>query len=268
MTAELRAADGVRLTHRAWPVPHPRAAVLLSHGLGEHGGRYDELARALASRGIAVHALDHRGHGLSGGARGHADRFDDLVRDFEAFRAAVAPAGVPHFLFGHSMGALVAIRHLQAHPEAGWRGAILSAPLLRVALRPPRWKVALSGLLSRILPKLPFHNEISLQALSSDPAYEAGYRADALLHQKITPRLYVEMGEAMRRADRARLALPILVLAPGADTIVDPAAVLAWAAKQGAEVRRYPEFRHESLNEGERQRAVDDVLAWVEARLG
>ena len=265
----LATADGARLAFRAWEAPRPRAQLLVSHGLGEHGGRYAELARALAERGISVHALDHRGHGRSPGARGHVDRFARLVSDFDAFRAAVTPAApVPRFLLGHSLGGLVAIRHLQAHPEAAWAGVVLSAPLLGIAVRAPRWKTAISGVLSRVLPRLPFHNEIALDALSSEPGYEAAYRADPLLHQTITPRMYTEMGVAMREARAGgRLPQPLLVIAPGADTVADPAAVTAWAAEQGAEVRRYDGFRHEALNERGRGRVLADVVAWIEARL-
>lgn len=267
----LSAADGTRLAYRSWPVAEPRATVLVSHGLGEHGGRYREVAEALAERGVAVHALDHRGHGRSAGARGHVDRFGDLVRDFETFRAAVAPASGPVFVLGHSLGALVAIRHLQEHPEVRWSGAVLSAPLLGIAVRAPRWKTALSGVLSRVLPRLSFHNEIRLDALSSDPGYESAYRADPLLHQRVTPRMYTEMGRAMQRARAAgSLGVPLLVLAPGGDTVVAPAAVAAWAASQAPEatVVGYPGFRHEALNERERHRVLADVLAWTLARIG
>lgn len=268
----LAAADGAPLAFRSWrPAGDARGAVLVSHGLGEHGGRYGELGDALAGRGIEVHALDHRGHGRSGGARGHVDRFAELVRDLETFRAAVAPASGPVFLLGHSMGALVALRHLQAHPGVRWSGVVLSAPLLGIAVRAPRWKTALSGVLARLLPRLPFHNEIRLDALSSDPGYEAAYRADPLLHQVITPRMYTELGAAMRAARSAPPpAVPLLVLAPGADAVADPRAVAEWAAEQGAEatVLRYPGFRHEALNERERHRVLADLLAWIEARTG
>jgi alpha-beta hydrolase superfamily lysophospholipase len=60
----------------AWPIdsdlrayadvpPEPWAAVLLLHGFGEHAGRHALTMAALAQRGIAVYAYDHRGHGRS-----------------------------------------------------------------------------------------------------------------------------------------------------------------------------------------------------------
>lgn len=271
----MRAADGVPIHHQAWAAEHPRAVLLVSHGHGEHGGRYGELARHLAERGITVHAVDHRGHGRSGGPRGHVDRFDDYVRDLEAWRRAATaklPRETPVFLLGHSLGGLIAIRHLQTHPEAGFRGAVLSAPLLGIAVRAPAWKTALSGLFSRILPRLPFSNELDPSMLSTAPGYVEAYRADALLHPTITPRLYTEMVRAMedafRRPDSIRV--PLLVLAPTGDRVVAPEAVARFASACPGEVdvRRYEGFQHEALNEAERHRVMADVAEWLEGRIG
>jgi alpha-beta hydrolase superfamily lysophospholipase len=275
LSGELRAADGVRLHHVAWlPDAPPRAVVLVSHGHGEHGGRYAELARHLAERGMTVHAIDHRGHGKSGGPRGHVDRFGDYVRDLEAWRRAVTaevPSAVPVFLLGHSLGGLIAIRHLQTHPEAGFRGAILSAPLLGIAVKAPRWKVALSGFFSRVLPRLPFSNELDPSMLSTAPGYVDAYRADTLLHPTITPRLFTEIGVAMRAAFEQpdSIRIPLLVLAPTGDRVVAPEAVarFASACPGDVQVRRYEGFMHEALNETERHRVMDDVSGWLNARI-
>ena len=274
-SSTLRADDGTRLHALRWPAERPRAALLLSHGLGEHAGRYAALARDLAPRGIEVHAVDHRGHGRSGGARAYVQRFSRYVGDFEAFRQHVAaslPAGMPVFLLGHSLGGLIALRWLEAHPGAGLAGAILSAPLLGIRKEAARWKVALSGVLSRLLPWVPIPNEIDPAELSSDAAYVRSYREDPLVHAKITPRLYTEMMAAMGDAvaERGRLALPLLFVVPGADSIVREEDTLRFAAELGGDVtvRRYPGFRHESLNELERARPIADIVRWIEARIG
>ena len=273
-SSTLRADDGTRLHALRWPAERPRAALLLSHGLGEHAGRYAALARDLAPRGIEVHAVDHRGHGRSGGARAYVQRFSRYVDDFEAFRQHVAadlPAGMPVFLLGHSLGGLIALRWLEAHPGAGLAGAILSAPLLGIRKEAARWKVALSGVLSRLLPWVPIPNEIDPAELSSDAAYVRSYREDPLVHAKITPRLYTEMMAAMGDAvaERGRLALPLLFVVPGADSIVREEDTLRFAAELGGDVtvRRYPGFHHESLNELERARPIADIIRWIEARI-
>jgi alpha-beta hydrolase superfamily lysophospholipase len=272
-TGELRGGDGVRLHYRAWPAPGARAALLLCHGLGEHGGRYARFAAELVGRGISVYALDLRGHGRSGGPRAYADRFGRLVDDFERFRRRVAALeeGTPLLVMGHSFGGLVVIRWLQAHGPGGVRAAVLSAPLLGVAVQAPRWKVAASGVLSRLIPALPLSSEIRPEELSSDPAYVSSYREDPLVHTRITPRLYTEFMAAIAAADgeRDRLRLPLLFLAPGADTIVREDAVLAFARSLAGDVaiREYPGFRHESLNDVGRERVVADVAGWIEEKL-
>jgi lysophospholipase len=274
VSSEFRAAGGVRLHVLSWPVDRPRAIVLLSHGLGEHAGRYAPLARDLAPRGIELHALDHRGHGRSGGVRGHTPRFGRLVGDFDAFARRVmdsAPAGVPVFLLAHSLGGLIGIRWLETQP-AGLRGAILSAPLLGVAKQAARWKTSMSGLLSTVLPWIPISGEVDPAELSQDPAYLRSYRDDPLVHDKITPRLYTEMVQAMRDAfaERERISIPLLFIVPGADTIVREEMTLRFAEHLHGDVtvKRYPGFHHESLNELQRARPIADLLAWMEARLG
>ena len=274
-SSEFRSADGLRLHSLSWPVGRARAVLLLSHGLGEHAGRYAALARDLAPRGIEVHALDHRGHGRSWGIRGHARRFERLVDDFDAFAVRVmetAPPGVPIFLLAHSLGGLIGIRWLQTRPHPELRGAILSAPLLGIAKQAARWKTALSGFLSAVLPWIPIPNEVDPAELSSDPAYTRSYREDPLVHDRISPRLYTEMVGAMRDAfaEKDRISLPLLFLVPGADTIVREEAALRFAESLRGDVtvRRYPGFHHESLNELERARPIADLLAWIEERIG
>ena len=265
--------DGLRLAYRAWVPASPRAALLVVHGLGEHGGRYAALARDLSARGVAVFALDLRGHGRSGGARAYTPRFERMVDDLEAFRRHVAlklPGAVPVFLLGHSLGGLVTIRWLETHPEGPVAGAILSSPLLGVAVKAPRWKVAAAGVLTHLLPKLPLSNEIDPAELSSDPAYVRSYREDPLVHTKITPRLYTELmahiGHAL--ADGGRIRHPLLFLVSGADSVVraDETHRFARGLSGDVTVHGYDGFRHESLNEAGRARPLADLTAWLEGK--
>ena len=273
-SGSLAAADGVRIAYRSWRQGPDHAGVLVSHGLGEHGGRYAGVARHLVPRGFSVCAPDHRGHGLSGGQRAYLGRFEEVVDDLERLRAKLEDglfARRPVFLYGHSFGGLVALRHLQTHPGR-FRGAILSAPLLGIAVKAPKWKLALSGVLSKLLPRLPLGNEIDPAALSHDPAYVRAYRDDPLVHDRITPRLYTEMVEHIGRAfaERGRLGLPLLFLVPTDDAIVDEDAVLRFAGGLPGDVtvRVYEGFRHEPHNEVGRERVMADVAEWLEARAG
>jgi alpha-beta hydrolase superfamily lysophospholipase len=71
-------------------------------------------------------------------------------------------------------------------------------------------------------------------------------------------------------AEKDRIALPLLFLVPGADSIVreEDALRLAESLEGDVTIRRYPGFHHESLNELERARPVGDLLEWLEARIG
>jgi alpha-beta hydrolase superfamily lysophospholipase len=57
---------GVAINYYRWPVARPRAVVQIEHGVGEHAGRYQELASELNAAGYIVYADDHRGHGQTG----------------------------------------------------------------------------------------------------------------------------------------------------------------------------------------------------------
>lgn len=274
VSSEFLAADGLRLHAIAWKAERPRAAVFLSHGLGEHAGRYAGLARDFTRRGISLYVLDHRGHGRSGGPRAYTPRFARLVDDLEGFRRRVArdAPGLPLFLYGHSLGGLIALRWLQAHGDVKLAGAVLSAPLLEVKVQAPRWKLALAAPLSRLLPALPMKNEIDPAELTHDAAHVRAYREDPLVSNRITPRLFTEMVAAMAqaRAEGARITVPLLFLIPGEDSIVQEDENLRFAAELRGDVtvRRYPGFRHEPHNEVERDQPVGDVLAWMDERIG
>ena len=81
----LRAADGVGLHAREGRPDTPlRGLVCVMHGLGEHGGRDQQVAGALAPEGLALMALDQRGHGRSDGKRGHTPHYSASLDDIDA----------------------------------------------------------------------------------------------------------------------------------------------------------------------------------------
>lgn len=271
----LEGVDGLRLHFQCWEARAPRAVLLVSPGLGEHSGRYAALAADLAPRGISTYALDHRGHGLSEGRRGHVARFAEFVQDLERFRrevATTAPGDLPVFLLGHSLGGLIALRYLQEIGDTPLRGAILTSPLLGVAVEAPRWLVAISGLLSRVLPALPFASRIDPGLLTRDPAGVEAYRRDPLVHARVTPRLYTEMTAAIGDAfaARERVRVPLLFLVSGEDRIARPekALELARGLPGDVTVRDLEGMYHECLNEVGREDVVDEVADWILARTG
>lgn len=263
-------ADGHLLYYRAWEVESARAVVRIVHGLGEHGGRYAPLAETLRERGIASYALDLRGHGVSEGIRGHVTSFERFLDDMEAF-ARETPTEAPTFLLGHSLGGLIALRAAETGRAGRLAGAILSAPAVALAKRASVWTHAGASVLSRIAPAVGLSNGIDPADLSRDPEAVAAYRSDPLIHDRITPRLYIEMLAAMRAASEAaaEVRLPVLLLAPGDDRITSvPAAQAVASSFAGAvEIRSYAGYFHESLNERECETVLADIVAWLEKRI-
>jgi alpha-beta hydrolase superfamily lysophospholipase len=276
----VRLPDGTATFVRAWPVPDGvarRGSILLVHGLGEHIGRYGHVADRLTALGLEVRGYDLRGHGRSEGARGsipHADAlledlrfvFDDLDR-----RGRAAGDEAPPLLLGHSLGGTIAA----AGTAGGWvapRALALSSPAL--ALHVGSLRAAVLKLAQRLIPDRQLPNALPAAKLSHDPAEVAAYRADELVHDRITPRMYgflAGAGTAVRR-DAARLTVPTLLLVAGDDAIVDADGSRELAARlaPGAgTLQFYDGLYHETFNEREpdRARVLGDLGAWLEQQL-
>jgi alpha-beta hydrolase superfamily lysophospholipase len=165
----------------------------------------------------------------------------------------------------------VALRGIQEGRAGVLGGAILSAPALALVSGDTVWHRAAGSLLSRLAPALGLPNGIPPEHLSHDPAEVRAYAEDPLVHDRITPRLYVEMLAAMRRAarDAPDVILPVLLLAPGDDRVTDARTSLAVADRFSGEVtvRSYPAFFHEPFHEQGREKAFDDVAGWLEDRI-
>jgi alpha-beta hydrolase superfamily lysophospholipase len=269
-TETLKTADGLDLFVRRWQardVPH-RWTFVIAHGLGEHGGRYQHVADWFAPRGATVYAMDHRGHGRSGGQRGHAPSLDVLLDDVElVVHRAADDAGGPLVLVGHSFGGLLAIAYALDRPSRLDR-AVFSAPALVPKVKVPAWKHALAGVLPKIAPKASFANEIDPNVLSRDPAVGRFYVSDPLVHKQITAGLYagtIARGESFI-ARAPELRVPFLLLHGRDDQIVDPSGserFFAGATAPGRAFRLYPGLYHEIFNEVEKEKVFQDIDSWL-----
>ena len=267
--------DGTALRARLWASPHPRGALVIAHGLGEHGGSYRRTVEALLRvLEIDVLAFDFRGSGRSQGKRGVVRSYGDLSLDLAAATGWIAGErpGVPRFLFGHSNGGLVAIRTVLER-DLGLAGLIVSNPSLRLSARVPIWKRLTGEVLLRVAPGITLETGLTNDQLTHDPAIIAEIAADPLRHSRISPPLFFGMSangpSVIARAGEIRL--PTLMILGGSDPIIDPAAGRIFFQNLGAEdktLKVYPEMRHEPLNEIGREAVLADVAAWIDVHLG
>ncbi len=268
--ADFAAPDGNVLAYDAYePGSRARAAVLLVHGWSEHAGRYGWLGPRLAKEGYATYVADLRGHGRSGGRRGHLSRFSQLLGDLQAFRRVVRGRGdVPQILLGHSFGGLVVLRYLETQPSVPPLASVVSGPFLALAHPVPAWKRLVGALLGNVWPSATLAAALDAEHLSRDPAVNAAYATDPAVHGVMTLGAWHEIRWAQRAvvADAAHISGPLLFLLAGDDRIVDTQAARTFAAALPGPVtvRWYADMYHEVLNDPLRERVVDDVLEFLD----
>ncbi|MBS0318297.1 MAG: lysophospholipase [Proteobacteria bacterium] len=271
------AADGQNLALYDWHWPkHPRAVAILVHGLGEHMGRYDHVARRLTDWGLAVRGYDHWGHGASSGPRGGLSSdtrlLDDLADIVDATRAQMArrrQQQLPLVLIGHSLGGLVAARFV-ALAMRPVDALVLSSPALDAGLNSVQ--KLLVATLPRLAPNLRIGNGLKLPYLSRDPAVIAAYRADPLVHDRIAARLAGFIATAGPATVRAapNWRVPTLLMWAGQDRLVNPAgsAAFARAAPPGVVTARcFDAAYHEIFNEPDSGPVFTLLQSWLGLQL-
>ena len=269
-----KARGSSRLHRQSWlPDGETRGIVLLVHGLGEHSSRYGHVASSLTQRGLALHMLDHYGHGKSDGHGGHVPRFSVFMDGVTALLDDVRKTSgdLPLFLVGHSMGGLITARFLMTRQDE-FRAAALSGPAFRSDEAPPAIVLWLNRLLSALVPTLPM---IALDPtlVSRDPAVVEAYVNDPLVHHgKLTSRLIAEMAKAMddTLARAAEVTLPLLIMHGEADKLTAPEGSAEFHASAGSAdktLKLYPGLFHEIFNEPERDTVLADLGNWLEAHL-
>src|SRR5262249_48876857 len=182
--------DNSELYYRCWVPENPHGVLIVLHGLGEHSGRYQFLDDYFSQRGWALYLMDQRGQGHSPGPRCYADHFSDLVDDLHAFVQHVHPLHkkLPLFLVAHSFGGQVAVNYLARQPKE-LKGAVLSSPNLKLAMKVNGLKKMFAYAASRVLPTLSLGNDIHADWVSHDPEVVRAYEADKLVCHSISLRL-------------------------------------------------------------------------------
>ncbi|MEO8542148.1 MAG: lysophospholipase [Betaproteobacteria bacterium] len=271
----LTARDGTNLVVMDWPLQKGpvRGVVLIVHGLGEHAWRYDALAQELNNWGFAVRGYDQFGHGESMGQRGALPSDDRLLQDLaevvDESRARMHDS-TPLIVLGHSMGGLVAARFV-ALGMRRLEGLVLSSPALDPGLG--LFQKLLLAILPPLAPNLRVSNGLNPVYISHDPQVVARYKADPLVHDRVSARLaaFIAHGGSATIASAPSWTLPTLLLYAGADKLVNPAGsrTFASAAPPGVVTSRcFDTLYHELFNEAQpgRSQVFAELKAWLDAR--
>ncbi|SAL47457.1 hydrolase [Caballeronia terrestris] len=274
-TSTVKTRQGVELFLHRWQAGKPLARIALLHGLAEHAQRYDAFAQRLNAAGIELIAVDLRGHGRSSGERVWIDRFDDYLLDADVLVEVAetsAPAGVPLFLMGHSMGGTIAALYVaERAAKRKLAGLILSSAALKPGRDVPRWQLALGKIIGAIRPRFP--------ALTIDPALlsrasgvvEANRRDPLVHHDAIPARTGAQLLAGMTRieAKRASIALPLFVFHGTADKLTEPDGSRDFEAATSSTDSTLLMLEgsfHETLNDLDRDRVIRALIDWTLVR--
>lgn len=266
----LSAADGLVLAVERHPVAGCRGRVVIVHGYAEHKGRYRKLVSELTGAGYECHLFDLRGHGVSGGRRGHVARFAQYREDLHLVAREAGrdlPPGVPLLLLGHSLGGLISLDYVLHHPET-FAALAVSSPFLAPAFAIPPLKRTLGTLASYVLPTLAVPSGLEAAWLSHDPEAVQAYIQDPLVFPTATLGWFTAVEAAQEEvfARSGEIRLPALFLVGGSDPIAAPPRARALFARLGSADKHlvvYDGLFHELFNELLRAQVVAGLLSWL-----
>ena len=266
---------GVRIVYDVWEPDDedPRGVVVLCHGYAEHARRYDHVAQRFGESGLAVYALDLRGHGRSGGKRVYLRDISEYTEDFHTL-VGIAAGEYPDLklvVLGHSMGGGIVFAYGVEHPD-DYAAMVLSGPAVDAQDGVSPVMMFVAKALGQLLPGLPVE-QLPTDAVSRDPEVVAAYNADPMVHHGKLPagiaRALIGVGETMPQRAPA-LTAPLLIVHGEQDKLIPVQGsrhLMECVGSQDADLKVYPELYHEVFNEPERAMVLDDVASWIEAKL-
>ena len=265
--------DDINLYALDWaPQGEPKAVVCLLHGLGEHCSRYDHVARALNQAGYAMLAFDLRGHGRSGGPRGHAPSSEAFLEDIDHLfdQAEKRYPGKPLFLYGHSLGGILALYYcLRRKPDIS--GLVSTGAGLRSPLMEQKLKVAFANTMAAILPTMTLATGLNTEHLSREPQVAQDYRNDPLVHYKAS----LAMASSTIRAAQwtmehaAEFNVPLLLMHGTADQLTYPSGSQEFSRRVSGSctLRLWDGLYHEIHNEPEKEQVIAEIIRWMDNQL-
>ena len=273
---DIYSRDGTRLAFNTWePAGGAAAQVLISHGFGEHASRFDWLASQFTAAGIRVGCADYRGMGRSDGMRSRVRDYDEYLDDLGAAETALRSEAdsLPLFVYGHSMGGLIALLRACRADRPALAGTLLSGPALQFALPIPAWQIALGRLFVGIAPDLPVPAPLPVHILTHDAQRQRELGEDPLSLNQLRLCWYFATQRAMQLAHTREPLAPTCWLLPGDDQVCSSPVSRGYyqrlAAEGGHALHEFPGLYHElhQETEADRLRVAAQAVQWIQQRL-
>ncbi len=279
----------------------PKASILLLHGMAEHHNRYHNFAEYLCSNGIDVYLYDHRGHGTDKAEKelgffsnsgGNKVVIEDALEVLHYIMKN--KRSIKLFLFGHSMGSLIARNIIQQ--EDNLDGAIICGTTCPSSLK------AKSGLLLANIIKLfygPMHRSTfinnllfgsksytklsartSFDWLSRDNNVVDAYIQDPYCGFICTISFYTDLIKLTLQASKkslmskTRTDLPMYIISGDKDPVGNYGIEIQHLITTYEQLnfnkiswKLYPECRHELLQELNSHEVMEDIYNWINKNL-
>lgn len=282
-----------------------KAILQISHGMQEYIERYEAFAEFLTAKGYMVVGHDHIGHGHSVASEENLGYFceenpsDVLVADIHKLRTLIQEENPdkPYFIIGHSMGSFLLRKYLVFHNE-NLRGAIIMGTgfipekMTNLAMKITSTVAVFRGskYRSKLVQSLAFgadYKEFDMTGekpekswLTKDVEVVKSYYKDPKCTYMFTVNGYKGLFEAVNfscnpdNVAKVSKKLPLFIISGEQD----PVGGLGKGVKEVYDMHKnagaldltyklYENDRHEILNETDRQRVYEDILAWMNVRI-
>jgi len=267
---QVYSAESTQLFSVCWrPEQSPKAVLFIVHGLGEHLGRYEEMASQFVENQIAIFTFDHRGHGHSEGKKGHARSIEQFIEDAEhvLMKCRSIFLDLPIFLFGHSMGGQIVAAFLDKVKSKEIAGAIISSPWIGITNPPATWKIQIAKQLGTLFPSLTISNGLNSNDISGVRSEVEKYEKDPMVHDKVSLALFNSLfakGQYLQQfAEAAKV--PVLVCHGTDDEITDPRSTEKYAHRLGdkASFIHWQKAKHEPHHDVDKAAVLKHYVDWV-----
>ncbi len=267
-TEHLAMDDGCKLFLRSWKTTSSDVLLIL-HGLGAHSGWFIDMGDSLASRGLNVYAVDHRGFGRSEGLAGHIDDYHTYLQDIDTLVTEVRKRhpGAKLYVLGHSMGA-VFTAHYAAEHSGELAGVLFLNPWIEDTTHVPLLtllQVFLGGFFKskhywRLAggPEVMTTNPEAVQMLEADPYWRREETASFFVQ------IFFMRQAVLKKA--AQISIPALVMQADNDKSVIPAASRKFfdaLASRDKTWKTYPGYDHDSEFQADRSQMDQDIANWI-----
>lgn len=269
-TSDEKNIQGIRIKPQK-----PICSLIIVHGVGEHLKRYLSFAEKLSSINCTCYLYDQRGHGYSDGKRGHISKFDNYSNDLLDIYNFVQLESQKHpvFLYGHSMGSIIATQFTLNNQEK-IKGLILTGLPFRPSILISGFTLKLIKIISKIVPFLNIPTMINVEDLSHDKNVRDTYEKDQMINKTVTLSWITEFYSALHEIKKNlfTLELPILIMHGSEDNIAK-----LEGAKQAIQIihskdktlQIFEGKRHELLNElsPTPDQVLDHMQDWIKLQL-